>query len=842
MLALSVGMHEPALSQDHDPTQWGTDAPVLAMQAAGDTLFIGGKFSAIGPVSGGGGILDSRTGQALNHSPRVAGRIRAAVPDGQGGWYVGGTFSAIGGVARSNLAHILADGSVDDWNPVVDGSPIDLFPRTIDRPFVIDVVSALARSGDWLFIGGNFSRVGGRDHCSLAALDLRSGQVSSWNLDADGFVCALVADAGRVYVGGSFSHVAGQPRSRLAGISTRTGGLLAWSPGADGTVFSLTSANRTVFAGGEFDSVGGRPRNSLAAITAESGVVTDWDAALLPTRYYAGQGNWSWPWVTALAVRGQTIYVGGRFAGLGGAARRNLGALDVRTAEVAPFDPSPEAPVLGLTTGGQKLYAAGVFYTIQGQSRRHAAALQLPGGELLAWSPYTRGTVSFVSPGPAGVLVGGYFRSICEWVDRSAIAALDARSGRLLPWNPGSNGAVRCMLVHGDRLLVGGDFGWLAGQARHHLAAFERGTGRLLPWVPGISNTVLTLAANDTSVFVGGTFLSADEVASRGIAAIDAESGHITAWRAQWLVWPEVTAIALLGDHLFVGGRLYAHSPDFTQIRNVLVDLNSTSGAWSPWNPVAGPPYSLDYDFEELATRDGRVYAAGRFHELGGTTRDGIAVLDTSLGRALPWDPEQGSGAVDGRTVSTIAFSPDGLFVGGSFSRFGNQPRSNLAELDLQTGVVRPWAPSVSGGNRYDGAVADLCLAGGRLYVGGALDVVDGSPCSGFTSFRLQAMANPGGSPGVAKTPGRALHLAPPVPNPAVERTMIRFELPEPGLVSVELYDVQGRRAAAPLEHVTLAAGPHSVSVEVGDQRPGVYFCRLSANGTMLTRRLLIVH
>ncbi len=830
-----------ARAQVHDSAQWGTDAPVLAMLAAGDTLFIGGKFTSIGPVSGGGGILDLRSGKALRFSPKVAGRLRAALPDGHGGWYVGGTFSAIAGIPRRNLAHLRADGSVDAWDPDVEGTSLRMVPRTIYRPFEIDAVTALARSGDQLFIAGNFTRVGGRTHNAFAALDLRTGQVRSWPLDADAFACALAVHEGRVYVGGKFTHISGQPRDCLAAINARSGALLEWNPRANRTVFSLALANHTVFAGGEFDSVGGRPRNSLAAIEQQRGVVTDWDAAILPVRRYLGHYDWNWPWVTALAVRGRTLYVGGLFAGLGGAERRNLGALDIRTARATPFDPKPDGVVIGLACEDRRLFVAGLFGSIQGQSRNHAAALQLPGGEPLPWNPDTPGMVTLTRPSPTSVIVGGSFRRIVEWTGRSGLAALEAHSGRLLPWNPGSNGAVRCMLLDGDRLYVGGDFGLLAGQVRHHLGAFERGTGNLLDWSPGISNHVFTLAVKDRSVFVGGNFLAADGVASPGIAAIDAESGGITAWRAQWLSPDRVSAMAVAGDHLFVGGGLYAHSPDFTQIRNVLVDLNTTTGTWSPWNPVAGPPYTLDYQFKQLVTRNGRVYAMGRFRELGGTVRDGIAVLDTVTGRATAWDPEQGSAVIEGRNVDALAFFADALFVGGQFGHFGGQPRSNLAQLDLETGTVRPWAPSVNGGSYYDDAVTALCLAGNRLYVGGDLDTVEGSPCSGFTSFVVAPAAGTGrGVSGNGIRPA-VLRFAPPSPNPAVEGTTLRFELPEAGSVSVELYDLQGRRVATPLDHAVLAAGPHSLSLPLGDRRPGVYFCSLSANGARLTRRLLVV-
>src|SRR3989344_2544128 len=46
------------------------------------------------------------------------GSVNAIAQDGSGGWYIGGQFTVVEGVARNNAAHILASGAVDTaWNP-----------------------------------------------------------------------------------------------------------------------------------------------------------------------------------------------------------------------------------------------------------------------------------------------------------------------------------------------------------------------------------------------------------------------------------------------------------------------------------------------------------------------------------------------------------------------------------------------------------------------------------------------------------------------------------------------------------------------------------------------------
>src|SRR5260370_35813911 len=50
------------------------------------------------------------------------GLVQAVAPDGSGGWYIGGLFTHVGGVARNNIAHISADRSVDpNFDPDANG-------------------------------------------------------------------------------------------------------------------------------------------------------------------------------------------------------------------------------------------------------------------------------------------------------------------------------------------------------------------------------------------------------------------------------------------------------------------------------------------------------------------------------------------------------------------------------------------------------------------------------------------------------------------------------------------------------------------------------------------------
>lgn len=89
-----------------------------------------------------GVLLRADSGAPVGGADAVrSDRVGAVVPDGRGGWYIGGRFWRVGGLARTNVAHLDRDGHVDrSWHPRLDG-----------------VVRALALSEGTLYLAGRFT-------------------------------------------------------------------------------------------------------------------------------------------------------------------------------------------------------------------------------------------------------------------------------------------------------------------------------------------------------------------------------------------------------------------------------------------------------------------------------------------------------------------------------------------------------------------------------------------------------------------------------------------------------------------------------------------------------------
>ena len=169
-----------------------TNGNVQAVVRSGDTIYIGGLFNRVGPRTGPGVEL-ALDGSQIAGLPEVSGgdgTLQAVASDGSGGWYIGGLFTHVGGVARNNIAHIRADHSVD---PAFD-------------PNANDGIHALAVSGSTVYAAGLFTSIGGQTRNRIAGLNAANGTATAFNPNADAGIEALaISDSGSIIYAGADS-------------------------------------------------------------------------------------------------------------------------------------------------------------------------------------------------------------------------------------------------------------------------------------------------------------------------------------------------------------------------------------------------------------------------------------------------------------------------------------------------------------------------------------------------------------------------------------------------------------------------------------------------------------
>lgn len=605
---------------------YGTPAAVNALALGEDgTVYLGGAFTRIGPMTGGGVPLVGETGQPAGAFPRVDGWVASAVPDGTGGWYIGGQFATVGGEPRGNLAHVLADGALDP-----------LFAPAATHPYYGGWISALALDAGVLYVAGVFDTLDGEPRGDLGAVDA-DGRVTAWApavATTDGTVVnlqALAIRGGEIIVAGRFNTVDGEPRHWLAALRP-DGVLTSWNPGATasylGSVDSLAVMGDVVFAAGSFEAAGGQPRPGLVALDS-SGTATSWSPAL------AGDG-----WVGDLVADGGRLYVGGRFTGVDGEPRAGLAAFDVAGA-LLPWNPAVEAAnVVKLAAGGGVVYAKYVVWSPRLTPRLVAFDTA---GARTAWDPDVgdEGTLTTLAAAGGQVFVGGSFRWIGKASRRDGLAAIGP-DGRVTDWNPGldlaplASGevpAVHALAVLGGAVYVGGAFDRIGGQARRNVAAVDL-SGAVTAWNPGASGPVYALAVRGDLLQVGGRFDRLGGLDRANLAAVQV-SGVVTGWdpRPNQLI----TCLATDGGALYAGGYFTAMGG----IARSGLAAFGADGRLLPWSPALAGAAGLAEPSGTaspapgvwaLAVAGPTVYAAGDFASAGGMARRRLAALDVGTG------------------------------------------------------------------------------------------------------------------------------------------------------------------------------------------------------------------
>lgn len=643
--------------------------------------------------------------------------VVAVMPDG--GTLLGGTFSTVNGVPRSNLARLLPDGSLDlAWHADADGT----------------VSSIAVSSGNEIFVGGYFFNVSGASRYNIAKLDALGNVDPTWNPGSSGTgIVALALDnTGYLYVsGGEFPNGGGHVTHSLAKLATDTGHADPdWDPTAAYNTFwvytLLPDNNGSIYAGGYFTNIGGLQRYNLARLSTSGVGAADpvWNPVA-----YGGP-------VYALALDGGgSLFVGGAFDSAGGLQRFGLAKLSTSGSGAADENWDPVAGGFMRSyamklDGNGAIYVGGDFSFVSGVARQNIAKLSTSGtgasenvGSLAA-----DGQVRSIAIGPTGVVMaGGYFLAF-GGLGRAGFAALSPNGLVMPPGNVGTgSGNARAFLAQPDgSIIVGGNFQLANGVVRQNLVRIAPSGSMDLLWDPGLDsawtptlNPIYALAGNAYGdVYVGGAFTRLGGLTRLGLAKIT--SGLTGTVDAAWepvtedISYPVyAAALAVDGGSVFVGGFFDLIGG---QLRTNLakVDASGIGAADTLWNPAPDSGVST----LALDAKHG-LYVGGNFANIGNVARSRIAKVST-IGAGIvdpSWDP-----AADGQVTTIRLDDAQAVYAAGIFSNIGGKPLPNIAKLTGNDGSADPnWitpTPSV--------LVEGIAPLDGKVYLGGRFDSIQG--------------------------------------------------------------------------------------------------------------------
>jgi uncharacterized delta-60 repeat protein len=135
---------------------------------------------------------------------------------------IGGQFTTIGGVTRSNIARLNPDGTLDTgFNPNADNS----------------VYSIALQADGKVLIGGDFTTIGGVARNRIARLNPDGTLDTGSNPNANSYVFSIAFQAdGKVLIGGNFTTIGKVTRSCIARLTNTDAALQKLSVSSNGSV------------------------------------------------------------------------------------------------------------------------------------------------------------------------------------------------------------------------------------------------------------------------------------------------------------------------------------------------------------------------------------------------------------------------------------------------------------------------------------------------------------------------------------------------------------------------------------------------------------------------------
>ncbi|MDX2284814.1 MAG: T9SS type A sorting domain-containing protein [Bacteroidia bacterium] len=614
-------------------------------------------------------------------------------------------------------------------------------PR-INRIVPSGTVNVLLRSGDTTFVGGSFSEAG--YYSSRLALTQAGSAVPIDRFPmANSTIEEVISDdAGGWYVAGGFSQIGGQNIRYLAHILPDFSVDLNFNPNPNSTVRALVKTASHLYAGGAFTQIGGFANSYVAQLDPATGQATAWNPE--PN----GQ-------VYSLAYRAPgSMYIGGSFTRIAGRAQRNFAELDL-AGDSLLVSPSVNSTVHDVEYIGDDIYLGGSF-SEAGHAANYAA-ISLPGSDFPSNRfPNFNSTVNAViEDGAGGWYIGGSFSQ----VDGASVARLV----HILPdltvdanFNPNPNSTVETLVLDQNFLYVGGSFTQIAGQAQGYAARLDLSNNAALSaWNPQVGSTVYAILPSGSDVYIGGSFSTVAGKRQRYFARVSAADGALTpsvstnstvytlsAGGSSGLILAG-GSFSELGYYTPYGARFNGGSEiptqDFPAINgSIETAIPDGAGGWylaGSFSTIDGQSVgqrlahilannTLDAAFSPspnatvyvLLKSGNTLYVGGSFTQIGGQSVSRVAAIDATTGQLLPdWTSNP---AAPNSTVYALLLDGSDLYVGGSFTQLGGQPRNYLGAVDAATGALRTFNPAPNS------TVYAMQKIGTALYIGGSFSQI----------------------------------------------------------------------------------------------------------------------
>ncbi|MBL9187832.1 MAG: hypothetical protein JNK23_10160 [Opitutaceae bacterium] len=685
-------------------------------------------------------VLAQSPSAADGFNPDVDGVVFTVVTQPDGKLIIGGQFSTVGGVARSNVARLNADGSVDAaFNPSPNG-PV--------RAILLLPDNRLVLGGDFTALQpGATGAVTTRNR--IARVQANGALDAAFNPNLGGAlqpqVHALALQAGgQIVAGGTFTTA--QPAGLAAAVERKylarfnADGSLdnTFDPAPNGFVLALLPhVDGKLVIGGGFTSLwpagdtAATTRNRIARLNPNGKIDADFNPD-------ANNG------VTTLAVqRDGKILLGGFFTTLqpvgdtAPANRVRFARLNVDGTLDSEFYPRVEGAVASVALQGDgRILVGGSFNSVWGRgsveaSRSHLARFAADGSLDETFAPVINAAVNAVVALPDGrVVIGGNFtralpRGATTSVVRNRLARLNGDGSLDADFELDAGGRILASVTQTDgKIVVAGTFTNVGGATHNYVARLNADGSVDNSYNPDFNGRVYTLAYDPTSnkVIAGGAFTTIGGEKRERLARLNPD-GTIDSEFYPHLDGQVGVVVRQADGKLLIGGSFSSLTPSrATSVtsRFNLLRLNADGTLDTAFDPSPNSSVSA------IAVQgDGKILIGGLFTSLA--PGQGANIAATPVGRNN-FARLNADGTLDtaftaavSAQVSAIAVQGDGkILLGGVFTSILPQgattttARNRIARLNADGTLDTPFDPNA------DGSVLAIALqSNNQILIGG---------------------------------------------------------------------------------------------------------------------------
>ncbi|MFN8361341.1 MAG: T9SS type A sorting domain-containing protein [Candidatus Kapaibacterium sp.] len=367
----------------------GTTGTILSIASNDSIVYLGGKFGGINtqPVSSIGYYSNTtKKWEQLGGGVSQGLVYVQALALSGDRVFVGGSFTKAGGKIVNNIAEW--NTTTKEWNSLGTGINGSIFALTV--------------KDDNLYVGGDFSYADTLEASRIARWNIKDKRWTPLKKGIYGSVHALAFNGDNLYVGGAFTRVNDSAAANLAVFDTKADTWSTVGNGITGGSYPIVTAivaddSNNVYIGGKFSKAGDTVMNNITKWNERSRTWTPLGNGITPFQNQLPVGT--------VSLSGKSVYVGGTFTTVGNALKANNVA-EWNTAEsawkpIGDITGDSTSRVSSLVATNGRLYIGGLFNTANGTKTKNIAVFD---SSSIVWSGFGSGAVSYYNTASLNIL------------------------------------------------------------------------------------------------------------------------------------------------------------------------------------------------------------------------------------------------------------------------------------------------------------------------------------------------------------------------------------------------------------------------------------------------------